>query len=492
MDFTPKNWEDVPSAATPINAAALEDAETRVTDYTDTNIRVVGETLDVDITNTTDEATAIQTALNNLDTQGSGRLLLPNTNSGAIKIGSLIEVPALVNINGQGKYETQLKCSAAAAGIKFKGVGDTPSDSRGGRSGGFMINGNQLASECMRSHAVNRVFEDIHISSPKAAGGVALMLYGSQNNCFIGLSAEDSFHTSSSTVRGVVLDGGASGNNFFSTSLNEFTDGHVLIDSSSANPGLPSGYYSSNNWFYGNMIERSDSGNPVIRIKAGVSNGFVGGNITLGTDFKPTAECNLVYIDNSAARGYSVIGSGGAPTKNIGFSGITFTCPLASDGTTRWGNTFYLGSDLTSWHDILNVDAACSYANTKYVARIAAATVHTRIAAPDDSSGGGLVGWSNPSGAGKINTRLQAAANTIATKATIDYYELSGNTNINTLNATYSGHQITLKFSGTPTVSSSAGNIKLAGGVDMAATANDILCLICDETNWHETSRVVK
>ena len=36
MPFTPKNWQDTPSTATPITAAALEDLETRVTDYTDT------------------------------------------------------------------------------------------------------------------------------------------------------------------------------------------------------------------------------------------------------------------------------------------------------------------------------------------------------------------------------------------------------------------------------------------------------------------------
>ena len=36
MPFTPKNWQDTPSTATPITAAALEDLEARVTDYTDT------------------------------------------------------------------------------------------------------------------------------------------------------------------------------------------------------------------------------------------------------------------------------------------------------------------------------------------------------------------------------------------------------------------------------------------------------------------------
>lgn len=36
MAFDPKNWEDSPSTNTPINAAALEDLETRVTNYADT------------------------------------------------------------------------------------------------------------------------------------------------------------------------------------------------------------------------------------------------------------------------------------------------------------------------------------------------------------------------------------------------------------------------------------------------------------------------
>lgn len=35
MAFTPKNWQDAPSTATPITAVALEDLEERVTDYTD-------------------------------------------------------------------------------------------------------------------------------------------------------------------------------------------------------------------------------------------------------------------------------------------------------------------------------------------------------------------------------------------------------------------------------------------------------------------------
>lgn len=38
MTFTPKDWKDYPLTTTPINATALEDLETRVTDYTDSEI----------------------------------------------------------------------------------------------------------------------------------------------------------------------------------------------------------------------------------------------------------------------------------------------------------------------------------------------------------------------------------------------------------------------------------------------------------------------
>ena len=35
MAFTPKDWKDSPDASTPITAVALEDLETRLSDYSD-------------------------------------------------------------------------------------------------------------------------------------------------------------------------------------------------------------------------------------------------------------------------------------------------------------------------------------------------------------------------------------------------------------------------------------------------------------------------
>jgi hypothetical protein len=44
VPFTPKNWVDWPSTSTPITAAALEDLETRVTDYAETQPGPAGAT----------------------------------------------------------------------------------------------------------------------------------------------------------------------------------------------------------------------------------------------------------------------------------------------------------------------------------------------------------------------------------------------------------------------------------------------------------------
>lgn len=40
MAFTPKNWLDSPDTSTPLRASAIEDLETRVTDYTDDELAI--------------------------------------------------------------------------------------------------------------------------------------------------------------------------------------------------------------------------------------------------------------------------------------------------------------------------------------------------------------------------------------------------------------------------------------------------------------------
>lgn len=458
------------------------------------DIAIIGEVLELDTTYTTDEATTIQTAVDNLASQGGGRLLLPSSNPGAsgkIKIGSLIEVPQYVNVQGQGKYETELRCSAAAAGILFVGVGDSPSGSRGGKNGGFHINGNQTASTCITVHSVNRMFEDIRFSSPKAAGGVGMSIVGAQNCGFFNCEGEDAFHTGASSVRGVVFDGGCAGINFWNTSLNEFTDGHVVFDATQTPSGM-SIPHATNICWYGNLIERTDTGDPIIQIKAGADIHFHGGNISTGSGFTPAAEYDAISITNDAYYAFAAGNGGSSPTHSISFADITFWCAMGA-ASTKYANVFRCSSDTGNWRKCLDIAPSCGYTNAKYLARLDSVNTVVRAPNPFDGAGGGLsAGFSNPAGSGKINTRISPSAGTFPTRSTVDYYEVTGTTNINNLSATYEGHRVTLKFGGSLTVSASAGNIKLSGGSDMSATADDLLCLVCDGTNWHETSRVVK
>lgn len=459
----------------------------------DYDVRVIGEVMQgLDTTYTIDEATRIQTAINNVESQGGGRVLFPATQPDdgyAIKIGSLITVPEYVSVQGHGKWETEFKCSAAAAGFLFQGVGDTPSGSRGGSATGFHINGNQLSSIVLETHAVNRNFYDLRISNPKAAGGVAIRCYGAQNNNFIGCEAEDQYHTSNSSVRGVVFDGGTAGMTFWGTSLNEFTDGHVVFDATGVPTGMTIPHATNINW-YGNLIERTDTGNPIIQVLAGADIHFHGGNISTGGGFTPAAEYDVIDINNDAA--LSADNAGSSPTQSVSFADITFWCAMGA-ASTRYANVFRVAANVASWRKTLDIAPSCGYTNAKYLARIDSTQAVVRAPNPFDGAGGGLsAGWSNPAGTGKINTRTSSSAGTFPTRSTVDYYEVTGTTNIDSCAVSYEGHQVTLKFGGSLTVSSSAGNIKLSGLSDMSATADDILCLICDGTNWHETSRVVK
>lgn len=64
MTFTPKNWVDFPGTSTPITAAALEDLETRLSDYTDAELLALAATVATD----SELATAIAAEATSRDT----------------------------------------------------------------------------------------------------------------------------------------------------------------------------------------------------------------------------------------------------------------------------------------------------------------------------------------------------------------------------------------------------------------------------------------
>jgi hypothetical protein len=89
------------------------------------------------------------------------------------------------------------------------------------------------------------------------------------------------------------------------------------------------------------------------------------------------------------------------------------------------------------------------------------------------------------------------AANDLTLGLDGNLFIIPGNTQINAITTAnwQAGSTIKLEFTGTPTIkNNTAGGggtapILLAGGVDYIAAANDVLTLVYDGTNWHETAR---
>lgn len=73
------------------------------------------------------------------------------------------------------------------------------------------------------------------------------------------------------------------------------------------------------------------------------------------------------------------------------------------------------------------------------------------------------------------------------------YYEPNSPKPIDGIAGTSRGHEITLRFlQARKVVSDGNSNLRLSGSVEMEANKDDLLCLVFDGENWHETSRVVK
>lgn len=87
-----------------------------------------------------------------------------------------------------------------------------------------------------------------------------------------------------------------------------------------------------------------------------------------------------------------------------------------------------------------------------------------------------------------IGTGSVASAATTTLPYFTDTITISGTTNITSVTASYAGRRVTLIFSGVLTFTDGS-NLKLAG--NFVTTSDDTITLLCDGTNWNETSRSV-
>lgn len=80
-----------------------------------------------------------------------------------------------------------------------------------------------------------------------------------------------------------------------------------------------------------------------------------------------------------------------------------------------------------------------------------------------------------------------ASASSITLPDDGNFFDITGTTTINTIAAKQAGTVVWLQFDTTVTVDDGGGNLKLNG--DLSATAETVLQLVCDGTNWFEVSR---
>lgn len=428
-----------------------------------------------------DDTAAIQEAMDDAYAAGGGVVYLP---AGIYKITDPITSYQPVSVLGDGSYSTQIKLFSSDAKVMFDGG---THGGRGGISGRFRINMNETGLTGYHGYRiVNRSFEDIRVDSP-AAGGTAMLLDDCQNNDFDGVDLEaKGGGEGPDGTRGLVFDLGSSGNNFYGFRCNEFMGPHVSYRQSAVSPG--SGVDKPrHNWLWGVMIERTttstSNGNTpyLIYHKAGDNNGICGGNISATTDdADPGVTQTICYHDNSGD--YNSTTATRMIYRDLKINGELFS------GTRRslafdFSGTFFYGvvenctvGNVEYMMQFNNEGSHCVREDNNFVDEIATARY-------TGSSAYMRAGFAS-STSGTLNPR----------RGQICYFYAGGSSDLTNVEPyVNTGFIIAIQFYASRLVKHGTGNIYLSGGVDMSATANDMLYLIHDGAgNFHEVSRVVK
>jgi hypothetical protein len=87
----------------------------------------------------------------------------------------------------------------------------------------------------------------------------------------------------------------------------------------------------------------------------------------------------------------------------------------------------------------------------------------------------------------KINALLSlGSAATLTLRDGVDFYNITGTTTITSITASWPGRFVILKFAGAATISD-GNNLKL-GTTLSPASADDVISLLCDGTNWYQVA----
>jgi hypothetical protein len=193
--------------------------------------------------------------------------------------------------------------------------------------------------------------------------------------------------------------------------------------------------------------------------------------------------------------GLRVLGGFGHSVKSNWFENNTGTqLSFAGSASEIVGNSFYgtTTTDMTVTGSRNDVEGNLLQTGTNTISgAVCRVTGNTVFTPATLSVTGGLSIQRNNRNEGTTYIDGQAtvaSSATIAVPASAELVNVTGTTTITGVTAGYAGQRVTLKFAGALTFTDGS-NLVLAG--NLVTTADDTISLICDGTNWIETSRSV-
>lgn len=124
-------------------------------------------------------------------------------------------------------------------------------------------------------------------------------------------------------------------------------------------------------------------------------------------------------------------------------------------------------------------------------APINTAVTTSKVFVGQDNDYGDLTLGNSAIGGSGVTLPAVTSAGTVALQSTGNTFLWNGNTNCGSIFGGFTGRQITLFFTGTPTMLHSIGpnGLRLSGAANFAATAGSTLTLAHNGTQWYEVSR---
>jgi hypothetical protein len=199
-----------------------------------------------------------------------------------------VVVPEFVNIVGKGKRATYLKSTGANGRVRFgTKSGAFGANQRGGESGGFRIDGDDVGTDILHiGFVVERTFRDIDVWNSATNG---MLIEAAQNCSFFGVDAQHNGTDDTGVGSNVKLDYGAGNNRFFGFEYNRPGKYNVeIVQTTYASPASPVGSFvvpNGNKWYSG-VIERWEDadGDGVVHSLGTIYHGAGQNNMFFGTD----------------------------------------------------------------------------------------------------------------------------------------------------------------------------------------------------------------